>query len=110
MAQQNKIRKLLTKNVVDVGQALVSLHVPGKVIGPDLSAAWNDAGEEGNILRIETAGDAYVAFDDKTTGPAVTVTTSPAIKLVGAGVHYVVCACQYVRMDVAALRVELLKL
>jgi hypothetical protein len=108
MAQKNKLRKLLTKNLVDVGQALVALNVPGKVITDDLSAAWTELGE-GNILRIQTAGDAYIAFNDiDGTTTTVGVATSPGLKLVGAGVHYVVCQCDWVRMSVAATRVELL--
>ena len=110
MAQRNKLRKLLTKNLVDVGQALVALNVPGEVIGPDLSGGWTDVGE-GNILRIQTAGDAFIGFDDKDAGATtVSVTTNPGLKLVGAGVHYVVCQCDFVRMSAAATRVELLKL
>ena len=109
MAQQNKIRKLLTKNVVDVGQALVSLHVPGEVMTDDISAAYVKVGE-GNILRIQTTGDTFVAFSDLDSGGAVSVTTNPAVKLVGAGVHYVMCQCDYVRASANPARIELLKL
>ena len=61
MALNDKVRKQFTKNVVDISQALVSVNIPGKVIGPDLSAGWLEVGE-GNILRIETSGDTFVSF------------------------------------------------
>ncbi len=108
MSQKNKIRKQLTKNIVDVAQALVSLNVPGKVITNAINTA-TEVGE-GNILRIQTAGDMYVAFGDEVTMPATSATTNIAVKLVGAGVHYVICQSKYVRTDVAATRVELLEL
>ena len=107
MAQKNKTRKLLTKNIVDIGQAIVSLHIPGEVITDDISAAWVEVGE-GNILRVEVAGPTYVAFDDKTTGGVVTSATSPAVKLT-AGIHYVVCQCKYVRADANPTRIERLQ-
>lgn len=109
MAQANKLRKLLTKNIVDVGQALVSLNVPGKVITDDISAAGVEVGE-GNILRIQTSADTYIAFSELSTIGAVSVTTTPAVKLVGAGVHYVVCQCDYVRASSNPTRIELLEI
>jgi hypothetical protein len=109
MASVNKVRKLLTKNIVDIGQALVSLNVPGKVITDNISTAYVEVGE-GNILRIQTAGDSYVAFAEIGGGGAVSAATSPAVKLVGAGVHYVVCQCDFVRASAAATRVELLEI
>lgn len=108
MSEANKLRKLLTKNLVDIGQALVSLSVPGKVITDDISARWVDVGE-GNILRMEAGADMYVAFSDLNTGGAVSVTTSPAVKLKGGEFHYVVCQCRYVRASANPLRIELLK-
>lgn len=68
MSANNSIRKLLTKNLVDVGQAIVSLNIPGKVITDDLSTAWRNVGQ-GHILRIQTSGDTYVAFHDTDQGP-----------------------------------------
>lgn len=62
MSITNSIRKLLTKNLVDVGQALVSLNIPGEVITDDLSTAWRNVGQ-GHILRVQTSGDTYVAFN-----------------------------------------------
>ena len=108
MAQKNKIRKLLTKNVVDIAQALVSMNVPGEVITNNINTAVEVG--EGNILRIQTAGDMFVAFSDIGTIGVVSVTTTPALKLVGAGVHYVICQCDFIRTNVAASRVELLRL
>ena len=40
MSIANKLRKLLTKNIVDIAQALVGVKVPGEVITDDLSAGW----------------------------------------------------------------------
>ena len=59
-------------------------------------------------LKLEIGADTYVAFSDINTGGAVTVATSPAIKL-DAGYHNVVCACKYVRTSANPSRVELLK-
>lgn len=99
----------MTMNTVDVAQGLQSLTVPGEVIGPDLSSGWTLVGE-GNILRIQAAADLYVAFDDKSTDvTAISVATTPAVKL-PAGYHYVLCQSDYVKMSAAATRVELLKL
>ena len=108
MSRNNKTRKALTKNVVDVAQALVGVEVPGEVITDDLSAGWVEVGE-GNILRLQVGADTYVAFDDKNTGGAVSATTSPAIKL-AAGYHKIICTCAYVRLSANATRAELLKL
>ena len=108
MSIRNKIRKLFTKNVVDVAQALVSVAVPGEVITANISAAYVEVGE-GNIVRLEIGAVTYVAFDDKTTGGAVSVTSSPAVKL-AIGIHYVICECKYIRTSVNPTRIELLKL
>lgn len=110
MSKNNTLRKVLTKNAVDVGQALVSLNFPGEVITADLSGANGTLVGEGNILRIQTAGDTFVAFsDEENMSAAITSSTSPAVKLVGAGVHYVLCQCDYVRMSANPTRAELLK-
>jgi hypothetical protein len=109
MAQTSKLRKILTNSVISVVQGLHTLEVPGKVLSNALNAAGYEI-EIGNILRIQTAGDMFVAFNDEDNIGAVTVATSPAVKLVGAGIHYVVAPCKFVRSDVAASRVELLEL
>lgn len=110
MSLKNKIRKLFTKNIVDVAQALVSLHIPGKVMTvAALAAGYVEVGE-GNILRIETSADTFVAFDDKVGGGAVSAATNPGLKLVGAGVHYVICQEKYVRTSIAPVRAELIEL
>lgn len=67
MSTSNSIRKLFTKNLVDLGQALVSLSLPGEVITDDLSTAWREVGI-GNILRMQTSGDTFVAFHDSDQG------------------------------------------
>lgn len=108
MSSLNKVRKLVTLNVVDVAQALQSLHIPGKVISVDISAAWIDVGQ-GNILRIQSSADIYVTFSDNTSGAAPSVTTSPAVKLI-AGDHYVLCQARYVRASANPTRVELLEI
>lgn len=109
MSQKNKIRKLFTKNVIDVAQALVSLNMPGKVVPIADVFAGTEVGE-GNILKIETTADTYVAFSDEAGIALPTVATTPAVKLVGAGVHYVICQCDYVRTSIAIARAELLEL
>lgn len=110
MSKNNTLRKVLTKNAVDVGQALVSLNFPGEVVTVDLSAANGALVGEGNILRIQIAGDTFVAFsDEENMAAAVTSSTSPAVKLVGAGVHYILCQFNYVKMSVNPTRAELLK-
>ena len=109
VSQKNKIRKLITMNTVTVAQGLMSLTVPGKVIGPNLSTGWTFVGE-GSILRVQAAADLFVAFDDKDTdATAISASTSPAVKL-PAGYHYVLCQNDYVKMSAAATRVELLEL
>lgn len=107
MAIQDTIRKFLTKSTVDVGQALVSLKYPGKVITDSMSAAAVKVGTS-NIIKVHVAADTYVAFSDDAAFGAVTVTTSPAV-LLPAGMHYVLCQCDYVRMSANPTRVELLK-
>ena len=109
MSQKNKIRKQLTKNIVDVAQALVSLNVAGKVIAAADVFAGTNVGE-GNIIRIQTTADTYVTFSDTAIGAAPTVTTTTAVKLVGAGVHYVICQCDFIRTSIAITRAELLEL
>jgi len=107
MAQKNKARKMLTNNVAAIAQALVSVNLPGKVITDPINAAVKVG--EGNILRIQTSGDLFVAFSDESSIGVVSAATTPAVKLVGAGVHYVVCQSTYVRASGTATRVELLE-
>lgn len=108
MPSSTKVRKLITLNTVDVAQALQSLHIPGKVISANISTGWVAVGQ-GNILRIQTAGDIYVAFEDEAVGSAPSATTSPAVKLI-AGDHYVLCQAKYVRASANPTRVELLEI
>ena len=107
MSIQDRIRKLLTKNVVDLGQALVSLRFPGKVLPVDLTTAAVLVGAT-NILKIHVSADTYVAFSDDSTFGAVSSTTSPAVML-PAGMHYVVCQSDYVRASANPTRIELLQ-
>lgn len=107
MAIQDKLRKFLTKNTVDIGQALVSLRYPGIVMPVDISSAGVKVGSS-NVLKIHVAADTYIAFSDDSTIGAVSVTTSPAVML-PAGMHYVLCAGEYVRASANPTRIELLK-
>jgi len=109
MTQKNKLRKQLTKNIVDIGQALVSLSVASKVLDVADVFAGTKVGE-GNIIRIEITADTYVAFSDEAGISIPTVATTPAVKLIGAGMHYVVCQCDYIRTSIAITRAELLEL
>lgn len=110
MSSINKIRKLLTMNLVDVANALVSIKVPGQVITVDISAGWVDVGE-GNILRLEVGADTYIAFEDedKGAGIAVSITSDPGLKL-PAGYHYVICQSRWVRASANPIRKELLRM
>lgn len=107
MAIQDKLRKFLTKNTVDIGQALVSLKYPGQVLPTDITTAAVKVGSS-NILKIHVSADTYVAFSDDASFGAVSVTTSPAV-LLPAGMHYVLCAGEYVRASANPTRIELLK-
>lgn len=108
MPSTTKIRKLITLSIVDVAQALQSLHVPGKVIASDLSASWVQVGQ-GNIIRMQVSADTYVAFSDvEGDTSTVSVTSTPAVKL-PSGDHYVLCQAKYVRTSANPTRVELLE-
>jgi len=109
MSQKNKPRKMLTKNIIDVAQALVSINVPGKLIANADIFAGTEVGE-GNILRVETTADTFIEFDSQAIGSAPTITTASAVMLVGAGMHYVICQCDFVRSSIAVTRAELLEL
>lgn len=108
MSSKNKIRKLLTMNVVDIAQGLQSLHVPGKVIADNVSSGWVFVGQ-GNIIRVHVSGDTYFAFAEQSSANTVSVTTSPAVKIL-AGEHYIVCQHDFVRASTNPLRIELLEL
>jgi hypothetical protein len=108
MSSKNKIRKLLTMNVVDVAQGLQSLHVPGKVVPDNLSSGWVFVGQ-GNIIRVHVSADTYFAFAEQSNANTVSVSTSPAVKILS-GEHYIVCQHDYVRASANPLRVELLEL
>ena len=109
MPRQNKIRKLVTINKVDIAQALQSLYVPGQVITDNISAGWVEVGE-GNIVRIHTSADIYVAFSDiDVPTETVSVSSSPAVKIL-AGDSYILCQAKYMRASGTALRLELLEI
>lgn len=102
------LRKTLTKNIVDIAQALVGLKVPGELISTNLSTAYTKVGK-GNVIRLEVSADTYVAFASETGGGAVSASTSPAVKL-PTGDHYVYCVDEFIRTSANVDRSELLKL
>lgn len=102
----DKLRKHLTNNIVDISEALQSLKIPSKVVTDNLTAAVLVG--KGNILKVHVAADTYVAFGDATIG-AVSVTTTPAV-LLNAGMHYVLCTDEYVRVSTNPTRTELLEI
>jgi hypothetical protein len=108
MSKNNTIRKSLTKNVVDVAQALISVKHPGEVISEDMTS-WVKVGE-GNLLRVIVTAATYVIFDDdgqnSTTADAA---ASPGLYL-AVGEHYIVCQSEYVKMSANPTRKELLRL
>lgn len=104
--KRNKVRKMLTMNIVDVAQTLQSMHIAGDVVTADISTGWVEVGE-GNIIRIVVAADTYFAFSDDNLGGAVSVTTTPAVKIL-AGEHYIICSAKYVRASANPSRIELL--
>lgn len=106
MATNNSVKKYFTMGVVDVAQGFQSLHIAGKVIADDISAAWIEVGDT-NIVRIVVTANTYVAFSNETV-PAgtVSVTTTPAVMLVP-GEHYVVCTGKWIRASANPTRVEL---
>ena len=110
MATLNSLKKWFTMGIVDAGQGLQSLHIAGKVISDDISAAYVEVGAT-NIVRLVVTANTYVAFLDGNTPPTSTVTasTTPAVMLVP-GEHYVVCTGKYIRASANPTRVELLAL
>jgi len=106
MAATNKIRKQITMSMVDVGQALQSLHIIGTVITADISTGWVEVGEN-NVLRVVLAANTYFSFSNDNTAPAVNSTTSPAVMLL-AGENYLITSAKYVRASANPTRTELL--
>lgn len=107
---KNKLRKQLTKNIVDVAQALVSLNVVGRVLAVAGIFAGTTEVKAGNIIRIQTTADTYVSFSSQSGHTIPVATTEHAVKLVGAGMHYVICQDDYIRTSIAITRAELLEL
>ncbi len=81
--------------------------VPGRVSTADTTAAGVLV-RAGSVCRIQTSGDTYVAFGAADTMAAVTASTSPGLKLVGAGVFLVVATDDFIRTDIALTRLEIL--
>lgn len=108
---QSNIRKHLTKNVVDISQALKGVEPCGDVVSSNITTAVYV--ESGNIIRITVAAGAamHVAFGDNVM-PAVSATTSPAIRLPIKSeeyVHYLLATDDYIRADINAVRVEVIR-
>lgn len=101
------VRKALTKNVVDVAQAIVSLNVAGDVITSDLTSLTKIG--VGNILKVIVGATTYVAFADE-AGSTVTaaVGTTPGLEL-PAGTHYILCTDEYIIMSSNPTRKELIR-
>ena len=109
MSDKAKVRKLVTLSTVDVAQALQALLIPGKVITANISTGWIYVGR-GNILRVQAGADMYVAFSEfDLTTTAVTVSTSPAVKVI-TGCHYIICQADFVRASANPTRIELLEI
>ena len=106
MAATNKIRKQITMSLVDVAQALQSLHIIGTVITADISAGWVEVGQ-GNVLRVVLGANTYFSFSDDNTAPAVSSTTTPAVMLT-TGENYLITSAKYVRASANPTRTELL--
>jgi hypothetical protein len=102
------LRKTLTKNIVDLAQALVGLKVAGELVTANISTAYTEV-KKGNIIRIVVTADTYVAFAKEGGGAAVTAATKNGL-LLQAGDHYVYCTEDFIRASAAPARVELLKL
>lgn len=101
------VRKALTKNTVDIAQALVSLEVAGDVLTDDLTNL-TEVGL-GNILKVTVGGTTYVAFSDSAdVTPVAAVGTTPGLELV-AGTHYVLCTGSHIIMSANPTRKELIR-
>lgn len=108
MPVTNKVRKQITMSIVDVAQALQSLHITGTPITTDISAGWVEVGE-GNIVRVIVGANTYFAFSDDNTAAAVTSATSPGV-MITTGEGYIVCSAKYIRASANPTRVELLSI
>jgi hypothetical protein len=106
MAATNKIRKQITMSMVDVAQALQSLHIIGTVISSDISAGWVEVGQ-GNVLRVVLGANTYFSFSDDDSSPAVNASTTPAVMLT-TGESYIITSAKYVRASANPTRTELL--
>lgn len=97
--------------MVDIAQSLNGVEACGEVVSATLTTAVQVG--EGNVIRITVAAGAamHLAFGPSTI-PAVTAATSPAIRLPSSAaeaVYYVISTDDFIRADVAATRVEVIK-
>jgi len=97
------------EHVASAGAKLVYTNclVPGTVITADISAAPVLV-EPGSILRIQTAGDTYIAFSADDSLGAVSSSTSPGLKL-PVGYHVVIATDNFIRASAAVTRLEVVK-
>jgi hypothetical protein len=91
--------------VSELAQALNGVTVPGKVVADNFQTAGVYVGK-GNICRIECTAAVYIAFGDSSIG-AVSITTTPALKLVPKALlesmfYHVIAADDYIRCDAFA--------
>lgn len=96
--------------MVDIAQSLNGVEACGRVASATLTAAVEVG--SGNIIRITVAAGAamHLAFGVAAM-PAVTATTSPAIRLpvdAAEAVYYVISTDDFIRADVVATRVEVI--
>lgn len=107
MAATNKVRKQITMNLVDIAQALQSIHIVGTPITANISTGWIFVGQ-GNIVRVVVAANTYFSFASDATGAvAIDASTLPGVMLT-IGESYLVCSSDYIRASANPTRVELL--
>jgi len=104
-------KKIVTKSVVDVAQSVGGLYVHGDVVSATITAAVKVGTD--NLLRITVTAAAamHLAFGTSSIG-AVTGATTPAIRLPNSAVeqvYYVWSTGEYIRADVVATRIEVIK-
>lgn len=99
------------EHVTDAGAKLMmgGVLVAGDVITDDVSAAGVKV-YSGSICRIEVSATTYVAFGADPSMGAVSVTTTPALKLSTAGVYLVVATDDFIRASAAFTRMEVISL
>lgn len=104
--KQSSIRRGLSSSASDVARTFGSLESVGEVITADSSAAGVLIGL-GNIIRVQAAVDTYVAFGTSDIG-AVSVTSSPAVKILAGEFVHIIASADYMRSSAAFTRIEVI--